>query len=73
MPLMLAVSGPLTVRTIPAAFRTSARLPILADPGTHEMAHHVQDYGSFTKLFKYGAAVCLIVGLVWLLIIKAYW
>ena len=47
--------------------------PILADPGTHEMAHHVQDYGSFTKLFTYGAGVCLVVGLLWLLIIKAYW
>ena len=47
--------------------------PILAEPGTHEMAHHVADYGSFTRLFKYGAIVCLIVGLVWLLIVKAYW
>lgn len=47
--------------------------PILASPPTQDMAHHVADYFNFTRLFKYGAIVCLIVGLVWLLIVKAYW
>jgi hypothetical protein len=47
--------------------------PILTHPGTHEMAEHVHDYEHFTKLFKWGAFVCLIIGLVWLTIVKAYW
>ena len=47
--------------------------PILTNPGSQEMAHHVADYSSFTRLLKWGAIVCLIVGLLWLLIIKAYW
>ena len=46
---------------------------ILASPPTQEMAHHVADYTRFTQLFKYGAIVCLIIGLVWLTIVKAYW
>jgi hypothetical protein len=46
---------------------------ILASPPTQEMAHHVADYGRFTKLLKWGAIVCLVIGLLWLLIIKAYW
>jgi hypothetical protein len=47
--------------------------PILTHPGTHEMAVHVHDYERFTKLFKYSAIGCLIIGLVSLIIIKAYW
>jgi hypothetical protein len=47
--------------------------PILTNPGSHEMSAHVHDYERFTKLFKWGAIVCLVVGVVWLLIIKAYW
>jgi hypothetical protein len=47
--------------------------PILTNPGTHEMAVHVQDYERFTKLFKWGAIICLIIGIVSLIIIKAYW
>lgn len=47
--------------------------PILTHSGTHEMAEHVNDYESFTKLFKWGAAVCLVIGVIWLLIVKAYW
>jgi hypothetical protein len=46
---------------------------ILAQPGTHEMAVHVRDYEGFTRLFKWGAVICLIIGLVSLIIIKAYW
>jgi len=45
----------------------------LTHEGAHEMGEHVQGYESFIRLFKYGAIVCLIVGLVWMLIIKAYW
>jgi len=47
--------------------------PILTHPGTHEMAEHVQGYESFVRLFKVGAIVCLVIGLVWMLIVKAYW
>ena len=38
--------------------------PILANPPTQEMADHVADYDRFTKLLKWGAIVCLIVGLI---------
>jgi hypothetical protein len=47
--------------------------PILVNPPTQEMAHHVADYESFTKLFKWGAIVCLIIGLLSLIVIKSYW
>ena len=47
--------------------------PILTHPGTHEMAVHVHDYERFTKVFKYSAIGCLIIGLVSLIIVKAYW
>ena len=46
---------------------------ILANPPTQDVAKHVADYSHFTRLFKWGAIVCFIVALVWLLIIKAYW
>ena len=46
---------------------------LLANPPTQDMAVHVHDYTRFTKLFKWGAIVCLVVGLVWMMIIKAYW
>jgi hypothetical protein len=46
---------------------------LLASPPTQEVAHHVADYANFTRLLKWGALVCLIVGLVWMLLIKAYW
>ena len=47
--------------------------PILTHPGSPEMSAHVHDYERFTRLFKYGAIVCLIIGVVWLLIVRAYW
>ena len=46
---------------------------ILESPPTQDMAAHVQDYGKFVTLLKWGAIVCLIVGLVWTMIVKAYW
>ncbi len=44
--------------------------PLLANPPTQDMAVHVHDYERFTKLFKWGAIVCLILGLIVLLILK---
>ncbi|MFL6725661.1 MAG: hypothetical protein ACJ8FS_03985 [Sphingomicrobium sp.] len=44
--------------------------PILVSPPTQEMAHHVADYARFTRMLKYGAFVCLIVGFIVLLILK---
>ena len=33
--------------------------PLLDNPPTQEMAHHVRDYERFTKLLKWGAIACL--------------
>ncbi len=44
--------------------------PLLASPPTQDMAVHVRDYDRFTKLFKYGAITCLIIGFIVLLILK---
>jgi hypothetical protein len=42
---------------------------ILSSPPTQDVAVHVRDYERFTRLFKYGAIVCLIIGLIVLLIL----
>jgi len=47
--------------------------PLLADPPTHDVAVHVGDYERFTKMMFRGAIVCLIIGLLSLIFIKAYW
>ena len=47
--------------------------PLLVSPPTQDVANHVADYGNFTRLLKWGAIVCLIVGLLWTTIVKAYW
>ncbi len=44
--------------------------PLLDNPPTHEMAVHVHNYERFTRMMKYGAITCLIVGLIVLLILK---
>jgi hypothetical protein len=44
--------------------------PILVSPPTQEMAHHVADYTRFTKLLKWSAIICLIIGFIVLLILK---
>ena len=44
--------------------------PLLAHPGTQEMTAHVYDYDRFTKMMKYGAVLCFIIGLIVLLILK---
>ena len=36
--------------------------PILVSPPTQDVAVHVADYTRFTRLLKYGAIACLIVG-----------
>lgn len=38
--------------------------PILTDPPTQEMAHHVDDYSRFTWMMKWGAIVCFITALI---------
>ncbi|MFP5329018.1 MAG: hypothetical protein ACLGHC_02620 [Alphaproteobacteria bacterium] len=43
--------------------------PILAHPGSPEVAHHVRDYTRFTKLLKWGAIVSLITAFIVILII----
>lgn len=47
--------------------------PLLTSPPTQDVAVHVRDYERFTKLLKWGAIVCLIIGLVSLVLIKSYW
>ena len=42
---------------------------ILASPPTQDVAVHVRDYMNFTRLLKYGAFACLIIGFAVLLIL----
>lgn len=44
--------------------------PLLADPPTQEMAVHVRDYDRFTRIFKWGAITCFIIGLFVLMILR---
>jgi hypothetical protein len=37
---------------------------ILTSPPTQDVAVHVRDYTRFTKMFKWGALVCFIIGLI---------
>ena len=46
---------------------------LLVSPPTQDVAVHVGDYMRFTKMMKWGAITCLIIGIVSLLAIKAYW
>ena len=43
---------------------------ILVNPPSQDVASHVRDYTRFTKLFKWGAITCLIIGFIVLLILK---
>jgi hypothetical protein len=47
--------------------------PAMTENGSQEISSHVHDYSSFTRLLKWGAIICLVVGLVWMSIVKAYW
>jgi hypothetical protein len=44
--------------------------PLLASPPTQDVAVHVRDYERFTKMFKWGAIICLIIGFIVLRILK---
>jgi hypothetical protein len=44
--------------------------PLLTSPPTHDVAVHVRDYERFTKLFKYGAIFCFIIGFIVIMILK---
>lgn len=44
--------------------------PLLNNPPTQEVAHHVRDYEGFVRLFKWGAIVCLIIAFLVVLIIS---
>ena len=44
--------------------------PLLAHPPTQDVAVHVRDYTRFTKLLKWGALTCLVIGFFVLLILK---
>ena len=44
--------------------------PILTSPPTQDVAVHVRDYARFTKLFKWGAIACLIIGFIVLMILQ---
>ena len=44
--------------------------PLLTSPPTQDMAAHVHDYDRFTRMFKWGAIICLIIGLIVLMILK---
>jgi hypothetical protein len=43
---------------------------LLVSPPTQDAAVHVRDYLRFTQIFKWGAVVCLIIGLIVLMILK---
>jgi hypothetical protein len=44
--------------------------PILSDPPTQDVAIHVRDYTRFTKMLKWSALTCLVIGLLVLLILN---
>jgi Bacterial aa3 type cytochrome c oxidase subunit IV len=44
--------------------------PLLASPPTPEVAAHVHDYEKFTRMMKWGAITCLIIGLIVLMILR---
>jgi len=47
--------------------------PLLVSPPTQDVAVHVRDYERFTKMFKWGAIICGLIGLISLFVIKSYW
>ena len=44
--------------------------PLLADPPTQEVAHHVRDYERFTALLKWGFIISVIIAALVLMIIS---
>lgn len=47
--------------------------PVAGSAGTQDVETHIHDYSNFIRLLKIGAVVCFIIGISWMLIIKAYW
>ncbi len=47
--------------------------PLLEHPPTQYAAVHVHDYLRFTRMMKWGAITCLIVGIFSLFFIASYW
>jgi hypothetical protein len=45
-------------------FRMADNESILTNPPTQDDAVHVQDYVRFTKLLKWGALACLVIGFI---------
>jgi len=43
--------------------------PLLTSPPTQDVAAHVRDYERFIKMFKIGALLCLIIGVIVLMIL----
>jgi len=43
--------------------------PLLVSPPTQDVAVHVRDYERFIKMFKIGALVCLVIGVIVLMIL----
>jgi hypothetical protein len=43
--------------------------PLLKHPGSAEAARHLHDYEKFTGMMKWGAIICLIIGIIVLLIL----
>jgi hypothetical protein len=43
---------------------------LLVSPPTQDVAVHVDDYTRFTRMMKWGALTCLVVGFIVLLILK---
>lgn len=43
--------------------------PILTTSSNHEVAVHVRDYERFTKMFKWSAIICALIGFTVLMIL----
>ena len=46
---------------------------VLENPPTQDAAVHDGEYSRFIQLLKSGAIACLIIGLLWMMIVAAYW
>lgn len=45
--------------------------PLLVSPPNQDVAIHVRDYERFTKLLKWGAVTCFVIGFIVLMILKS--
>ena len=50
--------------------RMAEEEPLLVSPPTQDVAVHVHDYTRFTRMMKWGALTCFVVGFIVLLILK---